>query len=101
MFHSHSIQDNAFNYFASFLENAITGNKSYEDLVKPTIMDAHLLATGEKNYYNIGRDNFQVITYLVEKEKSYFAAINIDSMQLADYSHILNLVTSQRDVIYA
>ena len=101
MYHSHSLQDNAFNYFASFLENAIIGSKPYENLVKPIIEEAHLLATGERNYYTISRDNFQVITFLVEREHPFFANLNMENITTTDYSYILDLVTAQRDIAYA
>lgn len=101
MYHSHSLQDSAFNYFASFLENAIMGSKPYEDLVKPIIEETHLLSTGQRNFYTISRDNFQVITFLVEKAPTFFSSLNVETITTADYSHILGLVTAQRDIAYA
>lgn len=97
MYHSHSYQDEAFDFFVTFLKNAIQGDTKYEELVRPIIDDAHLLAKGERNYYTIGRDNYSIITYLVEVDHTYFENLNTGHLTSDDYTRILQLANSQRE----
>jgi hypothetical protein len=80
---------------------AIQGNVNYQKLVIPVINDAHLLAIGEKDYFTINRDNYYVISFLVEADSDYFKQIDIDQLSNADYSRILQYVNKQRDVFLA
>ncbi len=70
MYYSHSYQDETFEFFVAFLQNALKGIPMYKELVQPVIQDAHLLATGEKNYFTVNRDNYSIIAYLVEVSAS-------------------------------
>lgn len=98
MFYSHSYNEEAFEYFASFLNNVILGNMSYKDVVTPIISDAHKLATGEKDFYKIDRRGYSIIVYLVEKEKKYFQALDVNNLSKENYLHILGLVRAQKDL---
>ena len=101
MYHSHSYKDEAFDFFVTFLKNAIQGNASYQQLVLPVITDAHLLATGEKDYYTINRDNYSVITFLVETDTPYFKQLDINRLTNDDYSRILQYANTQREAFLA
>ncbi len=96
--HSHSYQEDAFDFFASFLQNIVNGNSLYKDLVKPIITNAHLLAKGDLSYYDISRNGYTVITYLAEKEPEYFKNLDPDTLTNSQYSHILDLVTAQKEL---
>ena len=47
MFYAHSHQERAFNFFASFIRNVISGDERYKQLVEPIIKDAQQLAKNE------------------------------------------------------
>lgn len=99
MFHSHSHNEEVFGIFTAFLQNAIEGKDAYKSIVNPIIQDAHSLAIGEKDFYKINRSNFPVIVYLVEKEHEYFRIIQPNNITKDNYTHILDLVTQQRDLL--
>ncbi|MBN8853032.1 MAG: hypothetical protein BGO55_14135 [Sphingobacteriales bacterium 50-39] len=101
MYHSHSYQDEAFDFFVTFLKNAIKGDVTYQQLVLPVITDAHLLATGEKDYFTINRDSYSVITFLVEADTPYFRQLNTNHLTTADYSQILQYANTQREAFLA
>jgi len=101
MYHSHSYQDETFDFFVSFLKNAINGNQSYQELVFPVIDDAHQLAAGKKDYYNINRDNYSVITFLVETDTSYFKELDTAHLTADDYTRILQYANTQRESFLA
>ncbi|WP_291914874.1 hypothetical protein [Chitinophaga sp. CB10] len=98
MFYSHSLEDNKFDFFVSFLIYIVKGDLSYVNLVTPIIKDAHELANGQKDFYSIDRNNFPIIVHLVETEREYFRALNADHLTTDQYQHILNLVSQQREV---
>lgn len=101
MYHSHSYQNEVFDYFVTFLKNAIAGNESYAALVQPIISDAHLLAAGQKDYYAINRDGYSIITYLAETDKDYFENLNPENLSVDDYNRILQIANSQREAFFA
>lgn len=101
MYHSHSYKDESFGFFVSFLQMAIQGNVNYQQLVDPVINDAHLLAIGKKDYYTINRDNYSVISYLVEADSDYFKQLDTDQLTNDDYSRILQYVNKQREAFLA
>jgi hypothetical protein len=101
MYHSHSYQDEAFGVFVSFLRNVINGDQKYAELILPIITDAHELATGEKTYFTINRDNYTIITFLVESSKDYFQTLNTGNIIKSDYQRILEVVSSQRELVFA
>lgn len=101
MYHSNSYKDEAFDFFVTFLKNAIQGNESYQDLVLPVISDAHLLAAGQKDYYTINRDNYSVITYLAEADTDYFRQLDTTHLTNADYTRILQYANTQREAFLA
>jgi hypothetical protein len=101
MYHSHSYQDETFDFFVTFLKNAIQGDASYKQLVHPVITDAHLLATGEKDYYTINRDNYSVITFLVEADTPYFRQLDTNHLTNDDYTQILQYANTQRAAFLA
>lgn len=98
MFYSHSIEDDKFDFFVSFLGHILKGDNQYRDLVIPIISDAHTLSTGEKNVYTIDRNSFPIIVYLVEKEKDYFQQLDINALNNSHFEHILEIVSQQREV---
>ena len=99
MLYAHSLQETKFDYFASFLKNVIKGDNRYINVITPLINDARMLALGEKDYFQIDRNSFDVIVHLAEKDPNFLRHINIEHLSPQDYEHILNLVTSQRDLI--
>lgn len=101
MYHSHSYQEEAFDLFVTFLRNAIQGNKSYIELVIPIIKDAHLLAAGERDYYTISRDNYSIITYLVETDQEYYKNLDTDNLTNDDLTRIMQDANSQREAFLA
>ena len=101
MYHSHSYQDAAFDLFVTFLINAKEGDQKYIAMVQPVIGEAHELAVGLKNYYNIDRDNYSIILYLVESDMDYFKNLNAQQLKEDDYEHILTIANSQRQAFLA
>lgn len=101
MYHSYSYQDEAFDFFVTFLNNTLEGNESYKSLVNPIINEAHLLAKGEKDYYSINRNNYSIITYLAENDKDFFSSLNINRLSEENYRHILEIANSQRHALFA
>jgi hypothetical protein len=101
MYHSHSYKDESINFFVTFLQNALQGNQSYQQLVLPVIRDAHFLALGEKDYYTINRDNYSIITFLVEADSDYFKKLDVDHLTQDDYSRILQYTNQQRAAFLA
>lgn len=101
MLYSHSNQEKAFDFFASFLRNVIEGDDRYKVLVEPMISDAKSLATGEKDYYAINRDGFDVIVFLAEKDPVFIKEIDTNHLSKEDFEKILTLITGQRDLILA
>lgn len=100
MLYSHSHQEKAFDFFASFLRNAIEGDPRYKALVEPVILDTQLLAKKEKDYFNINRNSFDVIVFLAQKDPQFFKDVNVYGLSPADYKRILELVTT-REIILA
>lgn len=101
MYYSHSYQDEVFSFFISFLNNSIAGDKKYQSLVDPIINEAHQLAVGEKNYYSIDRNAYQIITFLVEANKDFFAKLNANELKESDYKTILEIASSQKEIHFA
>jgi hypothetical protein len=99
MLYSRSLEDSKFNYFKSFLHHIlIDDDASYEDLVRPIIIDAHDLSIGVKNYYTIDRNGFPIISLLVKKNRSFFEKINPSKISREEYEKILELVSEQREI---
>jgi len=98
MYYSHSLQDEKFDFFASFLRESISGNNSYKPQIDTIIRDAHRYANGIIDIYSVDRSGFPIIVYLVKVAKDYFNNINIDNLTEENYKHILSLITKQRDV---
>ncbi|NSL89331.1 hypothetical protein ECE50_020990 [Chitinophaga sp. Mgbs1] len=95
MFYAHSLEDNKFDFFISFLGHVLKGDENYKSLVQPIIEEAHALANGSKNFYTIDRDGFPIIVYLVEKEHEFFKTLNPAALSLSQYDHIYNLVNNR------
>lgn len=100
MYYSHSFQDETFDFFASFLREAIAGNVNYRELVEPIIQDVYYFVNGQRSIYNISRSNFDVVVYLAQNDSEYFKGINPDDISQNDYNHILNVISSQREVAF-
>jgi len=101
MYYSHSAIDDQFNFFISFLTHAINGEKKYEAIVSPIIQDAHGLAIGEKNVYNIDRNNYQIIIYLIDNDFDFLKSVNIKDITKEDYKHVLDILTKPREISIA
>jgi hypothetical protein len=101
MLRSHSAQEQTFDYFASFLRNILSGQDRYKQLIEPVISDAKSLAKNEKDYFTISRNGFEVIVFLAKKDPKFFVDLNVNNLSLQDYTHILNLITAQKDLIEA
>lgn len=101
MLHSHSFQDKAFESFASFLRNILSGDDRYKQLVEPILSDAISLSKGEKNYYSVGRDSFDVVVFLAEKDPTFLGSINLVGVSNEQYKKLLELVSGQREEIIA
>ena len=101
MLYSHSHQEKAFDFFASFLRNAIEGDSRYKQLLEPVISDAQLLAKKEKDYFDISRNGFDVIVFLAQKDPQFFTDLNVHQLSEGQYKHILDLITAQRGLILA
>lgn len=65
------------------------------------ISEAKSLATGEKDYYAIDRDGFDVIVFLAEKDPAFLKQIDVEHLSTEDLRRILTIITSQRDLILA
>ena len=100
MLYSHSHQEQSFDYFASFLRNVLRGEDQYKALVEPVIEDVRSLAKKEKDYYKIANQSFDVIVYLAQKDPDFFTQLDRE-LTKKDYEHILELITTQREVIQA
>lgn len=100
MLYSHSHQAQSFDYFVSFLRNVLQGEEQYKELVKPVIDDAKSLARKEKDVFAVANQGFDVIVYLAHKDPGFFSDLE-DMLSKQDYEHILDLVTTQREVITA
>ena len=98
MFYSHSHQEKAFNFFASFVRNAISGDTRYQTLIQPIILDAQSLAKKEKNYYGISRSDYDIIVFLADKDPLFFKDLDVSHLSSEDYSRILKMITEQRDL---
>lgn len=101
MLHSHSHLEQEFDFFATFLQNAIDGDSKYRELVNPIILDAQKLATKELDYFKVNRNSFDIIVFLAQKEPDFISQINIQSLTVADYKHILDIIKDQRSLILA
>jgi hypothetical protein len=91
MYYSISSNDKKFAFFTNYLNNIISGNLQYIDIVRPIISDAHELASGTKDFYTIDRYGFPLIVYLVEKEKDFFRTIDAGNLNTNDFIHILEI----------
>jgi hypothetical protein len=101
MLRSNSNQEKTFDYYASFLKNILCGEEKYKSLIEPVISDAKSLVKKEKDYFTISRNGFEVIVFLAKKDPHFFSTLDIQNPSHQDYQHILNLITSQRDLIVA
>lgn len=95
MYYSHSLEDNKFDFFVSFLGYILKGDNRYKALVQPILKDAQDLANGNKDFYTIDRDTFPIVVYLVEKERDYFRGLNLETLSIDNYNHILQLVNER------
>lgn len=100
MLYSHSHQEQSFDYFASFLRNVLRGENQYKALVQPVIDEAKLLARQEKDVFKVANQGFEVIVYLAQKDPEFFTCLNRELSE-KDYQYILDLITTQREVISA
>jgi hypothetical protein len=66
-------------------------------LVIPIIEEARSLAKDEKDFYQISSQCFDVIVYLVGRDRNFFVGLGTEPSP-KDYEHILNLITAQREV---
>lgn len=101
MYHSHSPQERAFDFFASFLRNVLAGDTRYETVLQPIISDVKSLTTREKDYYNVDRSSYDVIIFLAEKAPDFFEHLDVNHITPDQYNHMLNLVTAQRELLLA
>jgi hypothetical protein len=83
------------------LKFAVSGKEIYTPIIKEVLYDAHLLSLGNKNYYNIDRDDYHVIIYLVKKDKPFFEKLNIETLKNEDYEHVLSTIFNDQQVSYA
>lgn len=95
MFHSYTRQEMALDLFNSLLNRVIKGEHRYEKFVRPAIEEAHQLASGEKNFYSISRDNFDVIVFLYDSDKEYLEKIDVSNINLETYQHIEKMMSNQ------
>lgn len=101
MLYSHSHQEKAFDFFASFIRNVLNEDSRYVSMVQPVIRDAKSLVTGEKDHFAVNRKAYDVIVYLAQKDPEFFRALDTDQISIDQYKHILNLITAQQELILA
>ena len=101
MYYSHSLHDETFDFFASFLREIIAGKTNYKHLVEPIITDTHLDVLGQKDIYSVNRSGFPVIVFLAKTAKDFFKTINPENVSASDYDYILNVISSQREIARA
>lgn len=99
MFYSHSMREQAFRYFATFLRNTLNDTPGYKELVQPVLEDAHDLATGHKDYYNISRSAYDVVVYLAQQHKEFFEKLNPATTGKDQYEQILHMVTEPKSLL--
>lgn len=98
MYYSHSLEDDQFNYFASFLNHAINGEIKYKEIVLPIIDEAHKLAIGTLTVYSVDRNNFPIIMHLIDNDLSFIKEINTENITEADYKHVLEILCRPREI---
>jgi hypothetical protein len=101
MLYSHSHQEKAFDFFASFIRNVLDNDVRYESMVLPVIKDAKSLASHEKDHFAVNRTSYDVIVYLAEKDPDFFKHLNTEHISKDEYQHILSLLTAQQELILA
>jgi hypothetical protein len=101
MIYAHSLQEKAYEYFASFIRNVLNGDDRYKPLVEPILQDVQSLVKKDKDYFNINRNNFDVTVLLAERAPEFFEKLDLKHVSDADYKRILDIVTQQRDLILA
>jgi hypothetical protein len=93
MYHSVNLEESKINLFSFLLKGIIDGNEKYKNIVDPIINDAYGLAKGQKNFFNIDRENYSLIVFLGNKNKGKVEEIkNPSSLDNAEYSMIFSLL---------
>ena len=96
MLHSRTPEDRKISFFISLLRHLIEGNEEYAHFVNPVIADVRALSIGEKSYFTVDRDNYPIIVYLFDKDKEYFANLDLDNVTLGNYQDISSMLQQQR-----
>jgi len=98
---SYSIEDEKINVFSLFLENAISGNSSYQEEVKKVIKEVKELCLGNKSIYTIDRNNFTIIQHLFYSDNEYFKNIDLEKINESDYKIIESKLRVKNEFAFA
>lgn len=98
MLYSRTSKDEKLSFFSNFLEHIINGQSQYVPIVETVIREAYDLANGKKTFYTINREDYPIITFLVEENQPFFKTIDLGHITQADYEDILKMVSKQREV---
>jgi hypothetical protein len=99
--YSHTYQEKAFDFFASFIRNVLNGDGRYVTMVQSVINDAKSLATNEKDHFSVDRKAYDLIVYLAEKDSDFFKHLDTSHLTQEQYQYILELLTEQQEMIFA
>lgn len=80
MLRSHNQQDVELDFFTSFLNHAIDGEKAYIDIVTPIILDAASMAREEKKLAEVDRTGLNIKLWLYDWGSTSLTPINSDNL---------------------
>lgn len=96
MFYSKSIDEIKVNFFLNLLLDKMAGNALQEDnYIQAVLADTKALATGDKSFYTIDRDNYPIIAALHDHDPNYFRDLDIEHLTNEDYRKIHKLLLNQ------
>jgi hypothetical protein len=101
MLYSHSIEESRFSSFALFLSYLVDGVDKYKGAVDKVLQDAHDLATGRKNIYNVDRTNYPITVYLKNSDPEFFKRLDTTKIKKSDYKKILSFIEKQGTLDFA
>ena len=101
MLHSHSIEESRFSSFALFLSYLVDGVDKYKGAVDKVLLDAHDLATGEKDIYSVDRSNYPITVYLKDSDPKFFKDLNLQMIKRSDYQKVLSIIEKQGSLDFA
>ncbi|MEO9872404.1 hypothetical protein [Ekhidna sp.] len=95
MLYSKSHSSESFSLFTLFISQYLNGQAKYKDIIDNVIVEAHSLAIGEKQIFQVDRDKLKIIVHLKNADTKFFQRIDPDQLKIDDYRKLKTLLSQE------